>query len=222
MKLNENNIDDELKEVSDGTLLNMQKSNVFEVPDGYFATLPEKILNIVLKKNRDEHLTAQEEIIELSPTLAALKDKKTWSVPSGYFETFSNDLAKTVAEPEPVALAPVRSINTRKPWLRYAAAAAVIGLISLVAVLFSNNKKVLPDIVAESAKNNNIESIDNFNGVSDGALSQYLSDTPGQLAPVVDSTDENFYNVALLNVSDKDLGDIIHQMPDEDLISYEN
>jgi len=49
-----------------------------------------------------------------------------------------------------------------------------------------------------------------------------LSDTPNKAAPVADSSDLNFYDVALFNMTDKDVAEIIHKIPDEDLVNYEN
>jgi hypothetical protein len=222
MKLNEDHTK-ELKEISNGALLRMEKKNVFQAPDGYFDSLPNQILQRILQQVPEFSIAAQQEIQELSPLLASLKKKPTLSTPAGYFDSLSNDMINRLSEAEHPVLAPVHTMPRNRLWIKYAAAATVIGFIGISAVFLINNKiiPVTSSQVASSGKENKGANGNDFLDVSDGSLAQFLSDTPSEKEQVVDSNDTNLYDVALLNMNDNDIAKIIHEIPDEDLMSYE-
>lgn len=221
MKLNEDHTK-ELKEISNGALFNMEKKNIFLAPEGYFDTLPNQILQKVLQQASEFSMAAEKEIHELSPLLASLKNKPTLSVPAGYFDSLSNDMVNKVNETEQPVLAPVYTMPRSRSWIKYAAVAAVAGFIGISAIVLLNNKKttVTSSQVASGKENKSVNGND-FLDVSDGSLAQFLSDTPSEKEQVVDSSDTNVYDVALLNMNDNDIAKIIHEIPDEDLMSYE-
>jgi hypothetical protein len=79
-----------------------------------------------------------------------------FTVPLGYFES----LAGTITEKLPAAPAPVITMKKRAVWLRYAVAAAITGLVTIVSLQFfywsSNNRPgsvqyaSLPDYIKAS------------------------------------------------------------------------
>lgn len=142
-------------------LANMEKVNVFDVPDGYFNQLPERISTVaflsqdeknsfqsvpdgyfdslsskILSRIKESTQTAEEEIKELSPALHYLKAENVFSVPENYFDDLSDRITEKIG---PGAQAKVVSINTAKKWWKYAAAAVVAGIIAITSVTFYNN-----------------------------------------------------------------------------------
>ena len=103
---------------------NISKRNLQKVPDGYFDTLSDSILNKIKMAYPE---SAADELQKLSPTLFSLKDVNVFSVPDGYFESFESEISEKINKKEP---AKVVSINKRSSWLKYAAAAVVTGAIA--------------------------------------------------------------------------------------------
>jgi hypothetical protein len=122
------------------------KANVYSVPDGYFENLAAE----VLKK-----IQAKDEIAMLSPLLSSisrqmpysvpddyssllegLKKKETYKVPEGYFKNLLplDVVRRSESETKVISIA-------RRGWFRVAAAAAVVGVITLAGLLFFGNKK---------------------------------------------------------------------------------
>jgi hypothetical protein len=76
---------------------NINKRNLQQVPPGYFDTLSDSILAKV-KATYPE--SAEEELRRLSPMLYALKDYNVFSVPDGYFESFTTGIMERL-KPQP-------------------------------------------------------------------------------------------------------------------------
>lgn len=107
-------------------LSGLSRKMPFTVPDGYF----ENIETAGWEHMETEPASAHEELARLSPMLSGLKKEVPYDVPQGYFENLHELRTKQSA--------PVVSIGRK--WLRYAAAASVIGIISLVSILVINNR----------------------------------------------------------------------------------
>lgn len=265
MKLNED-YTNELREISNGVLLQMEKKNIFRapegyfdtlpdnilkkvllqvaeqpevqetslilgslknkptlsVPEGYFNTLPDKILQKALQQSSEFAIAAEQEIQEISPLLASLKNKSTLSAPEGYFDSLSKKLIHKAVEVEEEAVTPVYSISVNKTWIRYAVAAVIAGFIGISAIfLLNTNKQVFIPGETASVKENKNNGGSDFIDVSDGSLANFLSDTPKEKELTLDSTDTSLYDVAFENITENDLAQIIHEISDEDLMSYE-
>jgi hypothetical protein len=76
---------------------NINKRNLQQVPPGYFDTLSDSILAKV-KATYPE--SAEEELRRLSPMLCALKGYNVFSVPDGYFESFTPGIVERL-KPQP-------------------------------------------------------------------------------------------------------------------------
>ena len=109
-------------------LKRLSKEEPYKVPQGYFEGLEEKIMNVV--RASSVYQTIDEELESLSPLLNSLKDANPFSVPQGYFENFSVPVAKETK---------IVSITNRK-WFRMAAAAVVIGVVTILGITVFNNR----------------------------------------------------------------------------------
>ena len=123
-------------------LSKLDKKLPFEAPAGYFAKLTE---NVVAGARAIDFVN--EELENLSPVMAGLKDKQVYTVPAGYFEGLPGqvlDMVKKTAEP-----AKVVSIGQGRKVIRYAMAAAVIGIAVMAAWWFTGTKPgtATPDAV---------------------------------------------------------------------------
>lgn len=212
----------ELHEIS-GVVSNLSKRNVYQVPDGYFDSLPQQILVKVHESilTGQHNLDATEEISAISPLLAGLKNKQVLSIPDGYFANLSDTLTTDIIKvDQKKSEAPVYSIGFgARKWIRYAAAAVVTGFIGICVYFFANNHSTNYKIVAHNdspAVNSSLIE------VSDAGLSDYLADLPDNLDTAIDSADAAFYNTAFLNINDQDLAGMIQEIPDADLFSYQD
>jgi len=125
---------DELSHLSP-FLSSVSKATPFTTPVGYFDGLEERMLNAV--RVSTDYQTTDEELESLSPLLQGLKKENPYTVPQGYFENLS---APVVQQTE----TKVVSMASRK-WLRYVAAAIMIGVIAIVGVKLISQEKIDPN-----------------------------------------------------------------------------
>lgn len=131
-------------------LYNLKGENIFIVPAGYFDTLSDLIL---AKINAAKFESANEETYNLSPMLYALKGENVFTVPGNYFESFSENITQKLKPPRGRVIALPKRIS----WIKYAAAAVITGVISIISFqLFKgsshNNISSLPDYIQASFK----------------------------------------------------------------------
>lgn len=159
-----NPIQDELKELS-SNLPFENKQPVFTVPAGYF----ENFAASVWEKIKSQGLSAREELETVSPLLAAVPKKMPFAVPENYFQSLGADLPRipeteelpdllrqasrqlpySVPEGYFNSLAGTLLQKVQKPggrvvsfgsrMIRYAAAAAIIGLVVLGGIFYFNS-----------------------------------------------------------------------------------
>ncbi|MEO8822859.1 MAG: hypothetical protein ABI366_04730 [Ginsengibacter sp.] len=147
---NSTEILNELKAISP-VLAEIEKVNVFSVPEGYFIGLDEKIATTVflqqdkkiefqkipegyfdslssriLSKIKEEE-SAEEEIRSISLALHYLKEENVFNVPEGYFDNLSTRILRKIKGEE----TKIVSFNAARKWWKYAAAAIVAGIITL-------------------------------------------------------------------------------------------
>ena len=114
-------------------LNNLSKEIPFKTPAGYFDGLEERMMNLV--RTSADYQTTDEELESLSPLLQSLKKENPYTIPLGYFENLSAPVVEKTK---------VVSMVNRK-WLRYAVAAMMIGLISMVGVRIIFKGKIDPN-----------------------------------------------------------------------------
>ncbi len=118
------------------------KEPVFNVPAGYFEGLSNEIL---ARLHQQEDPSAVEELKALSPVLAAAPRTVPYQVPAGYFESLVLPGAQTN---QPAPTAKVVSMSSSRLWVRFAAAAAVLLLIT-GSIYFFPDSSTNADIVKE-------------------------------------------------------------------------
>jgi hypothetical protein len=146
-------ISDELRSISP-VLAEIEKVNVFQVPEGYFIDLDEKIAtNVFLNQNGKtglqkvpegyfdslstkilsrikEEESAESEIKSISPSLHYLKEENVFTVPEGYFDDLSDRILNRINGQN----AKVVPLASAKNWWKYAAAAVVAGIITITSL----------------------------------------------------------------------------------------
>ena len=147
-------------------LSSLPKEMPFNVPDGYFNELDEKILEII--RSHPDYQTSREELESVSPLLSSISKRPVYSVPKGYFENFKPG----VEEKKDTR---VVSITGRK-WLRYAAAAIIVGVILMAGFIAFNNSRdsdrTLAKFEKEVKKINDVKSTDTLIDFMDAGLNE--------------------------------------------------
>lgn len=188
----------------------------YRVPVGYFEHFAESLL----VKIRSEADDPDAEIQAISPLLAGLNRKTPYQVPDGYFDEFRVQKEKQEAFPaveiiatEPAKMKPaVKAIplHSVRPYLKYAAAAVITGIIAGAAFLTLHNK-------------NSPDPLNSLNGVSDQEMASYLENqdvhwVPGTSASTPTATAEfNDAEISELlgNVSDAELEQYLPDLKDQ-------
>lgn len=194
-------------------------------PQGYFNRLGADIMGRINGEQED----AAAETARLSPLLAGISRQMPYPLPAGYFDQLTAAAAqKAMGQKAGVVVMASR----RAGWVRYAAAAALVGLIALSAILFfrggrkpleqqdlpglANNLPSQPDsavkpnrqppVVADKEKADLAE-------VSDTEVFDMLQDY---------SADDKYLEASrdLASLTSKDLPDLLKNIPDEEIIKY--
>jgi hypothetical protein len=199
-----NSVDEELAILSP-VLSKIKRVTPFSVPQGYFEELSDNVLESA--KAID---FVNDGLENLSPLMRDLKNKNTYTIPLGYFENFSDRvLSKIKNEPTKVK---VISITNRKTWLKFAAAAIIVGMISTIGFYFFN----------KSSQPVNADPIAALSKVSDDEMNNYLQN---QYSPIYDTVITNT-NSPLANIDlspdNDDAHDLLSNISDDELNQYIN
>lgn len=195
-------ISNELQEIGPN-LARIAVTNPYRVPAHYFENLADLIL---IRIRTESAVTVEEELEMISPLLGGLKKSTPFSVPEGYFE----NLTARVTEKEEGAR--VISIPSRK-FLKYAAAAITIGLITVLAWFFikspmpaKNQYAVKKDSAAEKQIQKKISEI------SDNEIASYVENSTmnDEVYSASDLKDEGM-QAMLADISDHDLEKYLEQ-----------
>lgn len=154
-------------------LSGLSKKMPHAVPAGYFESLSQSL---------EQHIEATEnaaaELERLSPLLNELKYKPAYTAPQGYFENFPETMVKKATGRETRVI----GMGGRK-WLRYAAAAVMIGFIATTALLFFNKQETpnpsSHDLVKTMMKKVSTDEINNFveSSIETAAVAQVVTTT---------------------------------------------
>lgn len=125
-----NNAAEELSYLSP-LLSSVSKQMPYQLPAGYFENLEEQLREQI--KNPADYKNAAEEIASISPLLSSLQKKSTYTVPDNYFNTA---VEMNASEKETAKVVSFGSRNLFK----YAAAAAVVGIIVTASIFIFKNK----------------------------------------------------------------------------------
>jgi hypothetical protein len=191
--------------LSAAILLKINKENIYQVPNGYFENLSGTILNkIKVEENENE-------LEEIAPTLASLKKVNVYTTPADYFDQLAIPTQVT-------ADAKVVSFTSKKKtsWMKYAAAACVVGIISISAFMFFNKKNtVLPqNTIANTGKTlEQIKAMDvdaELAKISDAEMDKYVCES-GLIACNDNSTEELQKELNNLELTDEDLNALLNE-----------
>jgi hypothetical protein len=194
----------------------------YDVPAGYFETLPEQIL----QKARDMEKPG-EEIKDLSPLLAGLKGSLPFEVPEGYFKAVPDQLIRRAAaentQPVQNPSGKLVAMPQKRTWVRLAAAAVITAMIAGSAWYFTRtpSETIQPDNMLASGSTNT-EAKDSF-AVSDDALATYLDQTealPTEDDMLLENDIQDANDLAILDLNEKRIQELLAEIPDNDLQAY--
>lgn len=173
-------------------LAKMPKNTPFVAPEGYF----EQFSNRILAK-----IEAQEtEKEELSPLLQSLKKENPFSVPPAYLQEF-----KVNVTPKEAKVIPLFNL---KAVLKYAAAAAVVGIIATFATLFFSAEE--KGAMAKASE----ETV-----ISTDAFDLFLSET----ASIEEEETEDFEEESqslLVQMDANMVSEILTEIPENEISTY--
>jgi len=189
-------------------LSGLNKKMPFHTPEGYFTDLTD---NAVSGAKAIDFVN--EELENLSPVMASLRGKQVYEVPVGYFDQLPGQLldrARAVQQP-----AKVVSISFGRKVMRYAVAAAVVGMVAMSAWWFigNSNKPVPPDVVAQGGHEKPVVTPD-VSKVSDDELQNYLEDQT--TLPAADMLAVN----TRTDIGANDMKDMLSDVSDEEIQKY--
>ncbi len=182
----------------------------YAIPAGYF----EDFADILMYRIRFEaegfgeikSISSPEEIAEISPLLAGLKNKNPYQVPVGYFESLNNNVQ--ISENVPPKLTAVTPSNKTKKIsipmriVRYAAAACIVGLLGIFTFKITHNQ--------------NVDPIKGLTMISDQAIANYLDSDDIHWTP----DNPSDLQTSTVNLSDNDIHDLLGSVPDVELEQY--
>lgn len=172
----------------------LERKTPFSVPAGYFNELPANTTDGARAID-----LVNEELENLSPMMSHLRTVQPYEVPAGYFESLDQTMLEKLSQPKGGKLIPM---SGARKWMRYAAAAAVAGLIFIGAMkIFSGSKDTgkLPELA----------------GISDTAIIKYLEQQNGDPVPVIAETSGND-----VNFTASDMKDMLADISDDELQKY--
>ncbi|HSU28530.1 MAG TPA: hypothetical protein VLJ68_09130 [Chitinophagaceae bacterium] len=180
-------------------LSGLSRKMPFTVPAGYFENM-----NTAGSYPTDaEPASAQEELARLSPMLSGLKKEVPYAVPQGYFENLHELRSKKDA--------PVVSIGRK--WLRYAAAASIVGLLGLAGILVINKRNEPENRIARIEKSLN-KDLKNVNEQELTAFVQQFTDVYSTKDEVITTDQKAEIKELLKDIPDTELKEFLAETSD--------
>jgi hypothetical protein len=167
----------------------------FAVPENYFDGLANNILQKIKTNTAEE--TVAEELQNISGFVANIPKTNVFTVPENYFNQLGVNIPANKEE------AKVEHITSTKRWVRYVAAACVIGLIALGGYVWLSNGKT--DSSNSFTKAASIEK--NIAKLSDTEIYNYLSTHPAS-SDIINVSAETAIpdiNTSIQNMSDDEI-----------------
>jgi len=173
-------------------LAEMPKSNPFAAPEGYFNQFSNRILAKIEAQETEKE--------ELSPLLLSLKKENPFSVPPAYLQGF-----KVNVTPKEAKVIPLFNL---KAVLKYAAAAAVVGIIVTFATLFFSNqgKRSMASSTEEAV-------------ISADAFDLFLTETASIEGQQTEAFEEESQSL-LVQMDAKMVSEILTEIPENEISTY--
>src|SRR5687768_12569424 len=178
-------------------LSKLEKSGPFSVPEGYFQETPS---NVVAGVKALDFVHSELEIV--SPGLLALKDRQVFTVPDGYFPALPAQILQKVKPAGKVIAG-----NFRRQVTRFAAAAAIIGLMAIGLLMF--NRKSETNLASNTLATELDSSLKN---ISDAAIINYIENNDVAIPEPA--------NGSVANMQQEDLKEMLADVSDRDLETY--
>ena len=185
-------------------------STPYAIPVGYF----QDFADILMYRIRFEaegfgeinSVSAPEEIVEISPLLAGLKNKNPYQVPDGYFEVLNTKFPIKENVPPKLTALPrtnkTKRISIPMRIVRYAAAACIVGMLGIFTFKITHNQ--------------NMDPINGLTTISDQDMANYLDSDDIHWTP--DNTTN--LQTSTVDLSDNDIHDLLSSVPDVELEQY--
>ncbi|MFI5154893.1 MAG: hypothetical protein ACHQEM_01830 [Chitinophagales bacterium] len=183
-------------EILSPVLSNLDKAIPYGAPVGYFNDLPESLTGGIKAIE-----FVNDELENLSPVMISLKNQNPYRVPENYFENLSEHIIRQI-KTQP---AKVVSLFARKPFLRYAAAAALTGILITIGVFTFNKHSV-----------SNIDPLALLSKASDQDIVNFIANQDILLNEKANK------GLASLEITDNDVKDLFGEIPDAELQQYVN
>ncbi len=185
-------------------------------PEGYFDNLAGRVMQRVREEG---YMNVLEETAAIAPVLANLSREMPQQVPVGYFEQFA---AKTVSGLNQSEVPPDRLIVMSRSsiWRKYAAAAAIVGTISVSAWIFMFNRNVKPENDKSFVEVQSAHQLDTLQ-VSEKDMAVFLdSNETLENMDLTETASGSDNDIALVDMDDNRLGEALQTLPDHTLSEY--
>ena len=182
----------------------------YVIPAGYFEDFAD-ILMYRIRFEADgfgetQSISSPEEIAEISPLLAELKNKNPYRVPAGYFENLDTKMQVTEdVAPKLVSVPPsnkTKRISIPMRIVRYAAAACIVGMIGITTFNITHRQILDP--------------INGLTKVSDQDMANFLDIDDVHWTP----DNPSDLQTSTVDLSDNDIHDLLGSVPDVELEQY--
>lgn len=193
------NISEELTSLSQH-VAQLPKNTPFTVPNGYFDNFPARLMDTI------QHEAPEQELIELSPLLKSLKHENPYTIPEGYFSDLKVDIPRDQV--------PVVGLFSVRSWIKYAAAACLIGIIA--TVFFVSKTENAPPLASLSKEPETFQ-----HKVSPDAIALYLEEMDNlSVAETTENEQVETTNNLLVDMSSETIKEILQEIPDKDISLY--
>jgi len=195
------NISSELASLSQ-YVAQLPKSTPFSLPQDYFDRFPTRLMETILNEGAEQDLT------ELSPLLKSLKHENPYTIPEDYFNNLKVEI--------PGKQAPVIGMKRVGSWVKYAAAACLLGIIATVFFVSKtengNQLAILPK-EAETFQQK----------ISPDAIAIYLEEMDNlSVAETNENEQVDTASNLLVDMSRETIKEILQEIPDKDISLYMN
>jgi hypothetical protein len=195
------NISSELASLSQH-VAQLPKNSPFSLPQDYFDSFPTRLMDAILNEGAKQDLT------ELSPLLKSLKHENPYTIPEGYFNNLKVEIPRNQA--------PVIGMKRVGSWVKYAAAACLLGIIATIFFVSKiENGNQLADLPKE---------VETFQQkISPDAIAMYLEEMDNlSVAETNENEQVETASNLLVDMSRETIKEILQEIPDKDISLYMN
>lgn len=180
----------------------LPKITPFSVPKDYFDNFPSRLMDTI--KNE----ATEQDLMELSPALKSLKHENPYTLPEGYFNNIKIEI--------PGNQAPVIGMHRFGSWVKYAAAACLVGIIA--TVLFVSKTDNGNQLAAQSKEPETFD-----NRVTPDAIALYLEEMDNLTgSETIENEQIDTALNLLVDLNSETIKEILQEIPDKDISLFMN